>query len=123
MSVKLPTEDHLEFLSLNGSSESTLVKMPHCWKSHVTAHIHIQCIFKEEEIHETCGAAFKKRKQRKEWTSSHKIYQANCFVGVRYQNVIKLCPPFARFIGSKRFMGMCHPPPLPYLHISSVVTC
>ena len=21
-----------------GSSESTLVKMPHCWKSHVTAH-------------------------------------------------------------------------------------
>ena len=32
---------YLEFLSLNrgctGSSESTLVKMPHCWKSHVTA--------------------------------------------------------------------------------------
>ena len=22
-----------------GLSESTLVKMPHCWKSHVTAHI------------------------------------------------------------------------------------
>ena len=22
-----------------GSSESTFVKMPHCWKSHVTAHI------------------------------------------------------------------------------------
>ena len=34
------TEHHLEFLSLKvgctGSSESTLVKMPHCWKSHVT---------------------------------------------------------------------------------------
>ena len=43
MSVKLLTEHHLEFLSLKrgctGSSESTLVKMPHCWKSHVTAHL------------------------------------------------------------------------------------
>ena len=42
MSVKLMTEHHLEFLSLNGgctgSAESTLVKMPHCWKSHGTPH-------------------------------------------------------------------------------------
>ena len=41
MSVKLLTEHHLEFLSLTGgctgSSESTFVKMPYCWKSHVTA--------------------------------------------------------------------------------------
>ena len=41
MSVKLLTEHHLEFLSLKGGcagwSESTLVKMPHCWESHVTA--------------------------------------------------------------------------------------
>ena len=41
MSVKLLTEHHLEFLSLTGgftgSSESTLVKMPHCWKSHALA--------------------------------------------------------------------------------------
>ena len=38
MNVKLLTEHHLEFLSLKGgSSESTLVKMPHCWKSHATA--------------------------------------------------------------------------------------
>ena len=40
MIVKLLTEIHLEFLSLKGGctglSESTLVKMPHCWKSHVT---------------------------------------------------------------------------------------
>ena len=39
--VKLLIELHLEFLSLKGgctsSSESTLVKMPHCWKSHVAA--------------------------------------------------------------------------------------
>ena len=41
MSVKLLTEHHLEFLSLKegytGLSEPTLVKIPHCWKSHVTA--------------------------------------------------------------------------------------
>ena len=38
MIVKLLSEYHLEFLSLKGgcigSSESTHVKMPHCWKSH-----------------------------------------------------------------------------------------
>ena len=43
MTVKLLTEHHLEFLSLKGgctgSSESTHVKMPHCWLSHVTAHV------------------------------------------------------------------------------------
>ena len=43
MNVKLLTEHHLEFLRLKGgctgSSESTHDKMPHCWKSHVTAHI------------------------------------------------------------------------------------
>ena len=43
MIVKLLTEHHLEFLSLKGgckgSSESTLVKMPHCWKSHAAAQI------------------------------------------------------------------------------------
>ena len=42
MAVKLLTEQHLEFLSLKGgctgSSESTLVKMAHCWKTHVMAH-------------------------------------------------------------------------------------
>ena len=44
MSVKLLTEHHLEFISLKGgstaSSEFTLVKMPHCWKSHVAAHLY-----------------------------------------------------------------------------------
>ena len=43
MSVKLLIEYHLEFLSLKGgctdSSESTLVTMPHCWKSHVAAQL------------------------------------------------------------------------------------
>ena len=50
MSVKLLNEHHLEFLSLKegctGSSESTLVKMPHCWKSHVTAHV---CMLSETD--------------------------------------------------------------------------
>ena len=45
MIVKLLTEHHLEFLSLTGGcigwSESTLVKMPHCWKSHVMAQFKI----------------------------------------------------------------------------------
>ena len=42
LTVKLLNEHDLEFLRLKGgctgSSESTLVKMPHCLKSHVTAH-------------------------------------------------------------------------------------
>ena len=42
MIVKLLTEYHLEFLSLKrcctGLSESTHVKMPHCWKSHALAY-------------------------------------------------------------------------------------
>ena len=41
MTVKLLTEQHLEFLSLKGgckcSSESNLVKVPNCWKFHVAA--------------------------------------------------------------------------------------
>ena len=41
MSVKLLEELHLEFLRLKGGctglSESTLVKIPHCWKSHDVA--------------------------------------------------------------------------------------
>ena len=43
VSIKLLTEYNLEFLSLKGgctgSSESTLVKMPHCLKSRVTAQL------------------------------------------------------------------------------------
>ena len=49
MSVKLLTEHHFESLSLKGgctgSSESMHVKMPHCWKSHVTAHLMITELF------------------------------------------------------------------------------
>ena len=47
MIVKLLTEHHLEFLSLNGgctgSSECRHVKMRHSWKSHVLAQNVIPC--------------------------------------------------------------------------------
>ena len=43
MNIKLLNEHNLDFLSLKegytGSSESIHVKMPHCWKSHVAAHL------------------------------------------------------------------------------------
>ena len=43
LTVKLLTENQSGFLSLKGgstgSSESTLVIMPHCWISHVAAHL------------------------------------------------------------------------------------
>ena len=45
MIVKLLAIDHLEFLSLKGGcrglSESTLVKMSNCWKSHAAAQFFI----------------------------------------------------------------------------------
>ena len=49
MIFKLLTEHHLEFLSLKGDcrglSESTLVKMSNCWKSHAAAQIgNIKCL-------------------------------------------------------------------------------
>ena len=41
MTVKLLAEQNVEFLNFTGgctcSSESTLVKMPNCWKSHAAA--------------------------------------------------------------------------------------
>ena len=52
MSVKLLTEHYCEFLSLKGgctgSSECTLIKMPQCLKSHITAQIYYgSCLFSE----------------------------------------------------------------------------
>ena len=42
MTVKLLVEQHLEFLGLKLAAQarpSLHLSMPHCWKSHVTAHI------------------------------------------------------------------------------------
>ena len=53
MTVKLHTKHHLEFLRLKkgctGLSESTLVKIAHCWKSRVTAYI-LTHIFQERNV-------------------------------------------------------------------------
>ena len=62
MTVKLLTEHHLECLSLKGgcigSSESTLVmlvKMPHCWKPRVAAHIFVEV--KEGGLSDFCTSS------------------------------------------------------------------
>ena len=48
MIVKLLTEHYVEFLSwqggCTGTSETTNVKMPHCWKSHATAQMLIKTL-------------------------------------------------------------------------------
>ena len=58
MTVKLLTEQHLELLSLKrgctGSSDSTLVKMPYCWKSHVAAHIADETTTVYSKLGNTC---------------------------------------------------------------------
>ena len=63
MIVKLLTEHHLKFLSLKGScigsSESTLVKMSNCWKSHAAAH------FKLSKCDDTAVSSFLNQKQIK----------------------------------------------------------
>ena len=61
MTVQLLNEHHLEFLSLTGgftgSSENTLVKMPHCWKSHIAAQIIKQISYFDFGIPHTCATA------------------------------------------------------------------
>ena len=65
-----------------------------------------------------------KQKQRKSVDLLPQIYQAKMFCWRSIsKRATKLCPLFARRIGSKRFMWMCQSPSLPYLHISSVDTC
>ena len=56
MIIKLLTEHHLEFLSLTGGcrglSESTLVKMSNCWKSHAAAQILLHSV-SPDHVHHT----------------------------------------------------------------------
>ena len=72
MTVKLLTEHYLEFLSLKGgctgSSEFTLVKMPHCLKSHVTAHLLVISHF--HDVLKTKGAQSKHLQQNQTRTSA-----------------------------------------------------
>ena len=52
MNVKLLNDHLLRFLSLKGgctgSSESSHVKMPHCWKSHAAAHVVFFSLFSSD---------------------------------------------------------------------------
>ena len=61
MIVQLLTKHHLEFLSFKagcrGLSESTLVKMSNCWKSHAAAHITLMLPFRSTDI---CSVLFLK---------------------------------------------------------------
>ena len=54
MSVKLLTEHQNGVLSLKGGCtglyESTIVKMPHCWKSYVEAHLSSGSVFFGRQI-------------------------------------------------------------------------
>ena len=53
MNIKLRTEKHLKLLSVKGgcagSFESTLVKMPHCWKPLVAAYFIV--VFQQKSGH------------------------------------------------------------------------
>ena len=68
MFVELLTEHHLELLSLKGGckglSESTLVKMSNCWKSHVAAQIH---------------SVNKKKRDNQEELVSSGVLELHCF--------------------------------------------
>ena len=66
MIVKLLTEHHSEFLSLKGDctgpSESTHVKMSHCWKSHAQGHIMLCFSFVQEQFFYDMKGGGEKRK-------------------------------------------------------------
>ena len=60
MTVKRLTEHLLEAISFKGGctglSESTIVKMPHCWKSHVTAQMFSQKVVNaDNSLHFLCN--------------------------------------------------------------------
>ena len=62
MTLRPLTEHHLEFLSLKGgctgSSKSTLVKTPHCWKTHVMVHFVTYPMYmraKDKDSGHNCG--------------------------------------------------------------------
>ena len=82
MTVKLLTENHFEFLSLKGgcigSSESTLVKTPHFWKSHVTAQI----------VFEVCDQVVLKPFSRPDPGFLERGFISKKVVGIRFDDFI-----------------------------------
>ena len=82
MIVKLLTEHLLEFLGLKGgcrgSSESTLVKMPHCLKSHATAQLSL--FHQHQCLHPYHGHAL--RKNGNTWRIESVACKAMLFIHV-----------------------------------------
>ena len=73
MTLRPLTEHHLESLSLKrgytGSSESTLVKISHCWKAHVAAHINLRLMvpfFSNTAIMKGCNSKILARESLRE---------------------------------------------------------
>ena len=97
MSVKLLTEHHLEFLHLKGgctgSSESTLVKISHCWKSHVAAHLKA---YKHLDKRKSCLKSMQPSLLKKKCPTLVKMY--NTFfiqITCSYEQSRKQCVPRA----------------------------
>ena len=59
MTVKLLTEHHFGFIGLNGGctglSQSTLVKMSLCLKSHAMAHMFSEYLTEPNQCHQRCN--------------------------------------------------------------------
>ena len=79
MIVKLLTEHHLKFLSLTGGcrglSESTLVKMSNCWKSHATTHLLSLLVFLDVHRHHVVAIQETKMQLQNCAYSVHRKYQ------------------------------------------------
>ena len=92
MSVNLLTEHHLEFLSLKGSctgsSESTLVRMPHCWKSHVAAQL--------------CFGCSKERSHGNLWIRRYKHFYAQLFFFIKIYGFNQIFSCLQKLLAGKR---------------------
>ena len=75
MSVKLLTEHRLEFVSLKGgctgSSESTLVRMPHC----VAAQFMIYWL--RADAYDTLGTFISQRKEKNQTSTTNLVFHAS----------------------------------------------
>ena len=113
MSVTPLTEHHLESLSLKvgctGCSESTLVKMPQCWKSRVTAHYYLKTMFvhtrEKPNSCEACGKCFTHSSYLKRHMRIHTGQRSFTCDHCKYR-ILHECSCFIEFIkrvGVKRY--------------------
>ena len=101
MTVKLLTKHHLEFLSLKwgrtGLSRSTLIKMPHCWKSHAAAQIYYEesIIIHMDWLH--MGHVMRKHaylvcEKQMHWSVSASAQPDQCYYYTFYRKYIIIWP-------------------------------